>query len=444
MLLFCLYNIVLLSLLASLYGSIGIVIVGTVGLGLVCLSIYSKKNTQKLYNVLIVITTVAIGFMLLNYYALIEEYGEPYYALDDKCFEYYGRSLFLDGIINYRDVPYIEGYDNTKGYLVIISWIYRLSGGIAGYHTISPRILNIYLWISIVSLIYKILREKVEDRRAITAMLILAIFPNAMYVSSFVYRDVFVCFLLITGFYNFRIIFNNKPKRVSLIRIILFLYSFYALYYARKQMLYVFMALIVVFILFEFGKPKSIIKRYCVCGIAIGSVFFILFVTNGWNLFIYSLIKYSAYTVTLSDGLSNYIFMMPILPFGWILRMVYGFIVPFPGGILKLDYLGKPLYSLTQLLIQMGTIFQIFLIPYMLKSIKKMDTYVVLWGVCYMAIVMTTFTFRHFIMMYPMLPLCVVPEYVRTDYGKRKKYIVYVLLLLLLCIVSYLVLKMLL
>ena len=442
LLLFSVYNVVLLSILACIYESVGILVVGTIGLEIVCISSYNKNNSQKLYYVLSIAITISIVFMLLNYYGLIEEYGEPYYANDDKSFENYGRIMYLEGIFNYRDVPQIASLYYAKGYLVIISWIYRLSGGIAGYHTMSPRVLNLYLWLSVATLVYKLLKEKVEERYAIIAMFALSIFPNGMYISSFVYRDSLVCFLLYIGFYNFYRIFEKRLDRLLLIRIVLVFYSVYALYYIRVHIVFVFMALALVLILFEIGKNKSIVKRYCICGIAIGSVFVMLFVTNGWDLFIRTLTGYSAYTLTLSDGLSNYVFAMPVMPFGWILRIIYGFMVPFPGGILKLDYLGKPLFSLIKLLVQMGTIFQMFLIPYVFKSMKKIDTYAVLWGICYMAVVMTTFTFRHFIMMYPMLTLCVVPEYVRTNRSKRKKNMIYVILLLICCVNLYAALKM--
>lgn len=152
---------------------------------------------------------------------------------------------------------------------------------------------------------------------------------------------------------------------------------------------------------------------------------------------------YSSYLQGLSDGLSGMVFSRPLLPIGIVLRFLYGLVCPFPAALMSLDYFDEPLYSLVIALTCFGTIFQIFLLPYLFKGMIKLDYTAVKFLGMFAAIITTTFTFRHFVMAYPFATVMLAQQINVTEIKTRKKYVTYVFVLMLLAVTAYLLLKML-
>ncbi len=150
---------------------------------------------------------------------------------------------------------------------------------------------------------------------------------------------------------------------------------------------------------------------------------------------------YSSYLSDQAGGLSGMIFSKSLLPFGIFLRFAYGFVTPFPAALLSLNYFDEPIYSLVIASTCFGTIFQIFLLPYLYKGVKRMDYPAIKFLGMYGPIILTTFTFRHFIMVYPFAACILAQQIEITGYRTRKKYAVYVLLLIGIAAAFYVLLK---
>lgn len=440
---FWFYNVVLLLTISVMFNNYSIMFVGLTGMIILYVCLRDYKDIK--YKDLIVTITVAFIFMLLLYVGLCEKFGEPYYAHDDKAFEFYGHQLYGKNIFRFKDIPYIDGMYYAKGYLVIISWIDQISSALDGYSTISPRVLNIYLWLSTVVLTSKQISASVDDKSlARKAFIILALFPNALYISSFVYRDTFIVFLIVASIYNFeKLVKAIKTRNMTVknvLRIPLILFCLNALYYSRVQMLYVVM--LICFALFFEERLKAWSSYKVIAVVAAAAVGLVLLqLTGGVAMMSGMTSGYSSYLSGLSEGLSGMVFSRSLLPFGIFLRFFYGLVCPFPAALISLGYFEEPIYSLVIALTCFGTIFQIFLLPYLFKGMIKLDYISVKFLGIFAAIIVTTFTFRHFLMAYPFAAHVVAQQLEHTECKTRKKYTVYIGVFISLAAVSYLLLK---
>ena len=175
-------------------------------------------------------------------------------------------------------------------------------------------------------------------------------------------------------------------------------------------------------------------------GLATIAGLLLLFFSGAFDLFSITEAKYSDLRADQTDGLSSVIFSQNLIPFGIILRFIYGFFIPFPAGIFDLNFLEEPLFSSLRTIVYLGTVFQLFFIPYFFKSIKSFSFETICYIAVYLAIITTTFTFRHFLITYPFLAIVTSEEYYKTSASNRKqiKEMVYISLFALILIYLFL------
>lgn len=441
---FQLINIGFLIVFSIIVNNPAILLLG--GIGLLILMVCSKNIEDSTYKQLIISIMISFAFMLLAYWGMIETYGIPYYGGDDQNFEQFGHQIFQSGIMRFSAIPYIKGMWYAKGYLLVIAWIERLANLVGEYSTFLPRILNMYLWLSISVLTYKRYKNKIENSHlAKKGLLVLSVFPNALYISAHVYRDTLVCFLIVVLVFQFEDLLTViQRKKISLAlvpKIAILISGFYMLYYIRSQMCYCVAAIWVIGILERRIDLKRIqqTKKY----IALASLFIILLLlmqaTGALDLMKAIVNGYSDLRYSQTSGLSRFIFKTPLLPFGIILRAIWGLVSPFPGEILQADFLHQPISSIVTALVCFGTIYQIFLLPYLIKGLLKLDYESLRFMVIYVAIIATTFTFRHFLMIYPFSVEIILREYSTTSLERRRKSLLNVLFTLLIMSSLYLI-----
>lgn len=441
--LFVLYNIVLLFFISLFSSNIGIFLIGILGLTIFMISSHGMGYRE--YKKYIIYVSIAFLFMFLLYHALIHKFGIPYYGGDDQNFETYGKLLFNQNIYFFEDIPYIQGMWYAKGYVLLLAWIERISKLLGEYSTWSPRILNIYLWLSVSAIIYKRIKPKVSRKTAERALITLALFPNALYISSFVYRDTLVCFLIVVGVTSFeKCVDSITAKRFDIIpSAILVWVSLYFLYYIRLQVCFVMIVIFVLKILagrVDLSQISSVNKILILCVSAVVSVG-LLQALGGLDLLSVSNESYSNYRMASNEGLSKIVFSLSLFPFGIIVRFLYGLISPFPGGLLNLDYFNEPLYSFIQAVVLLGTIFQFFLFPFLFSGLKKMNYSALKFLVMFMSVVVTTFTFRHFIMVYPFMAELTAENYDDCDHFERNLHFQNMFIVIILAVAFYTIAK---
>lgn len=437
-------SLFLMICMSVFWGNAGIIIIGFIGIliSLIC----AEGLPERYYGYMFIIMFVMMLYLMMHYYGLIEEYGIPYYAGDDEHFESWGQYLFEREIFSFGKLNNVvfTNQGNARGYPLLLSWINLLVFG--HYHTAMPRILNLYLWLSLSLLTCKLLRQRIIDSKIEKYMFIsLALFPNGIYISSFVYRDTLMEFLIIVIVYNLVQLFNKKNQLKhhsrKFVNIIIIIIISYFLSYIRMASVYICVLLgaLIYMDCHNDMRKKSKWLLYLLLG-ATGLVVLLKYDLPG--LYTNYSQKYTTYLLSQDYGLSTRIFATPIFPFGWLLRVMYGFTVPLPAGLLSLDFLNKPLFSISNAMVYFGTFYQIFMLPYLFKAIVKKNVNAWMYMAVYSSVVLTTFTFRHFIMPLPWLALAVAEEYSGTERIKRKYYVVIITMGIATMTMLYLVLKM--
>lgn len=436
-------NLIVMIGISALCGNAAILITGLTGVFITM--ICAEGLPQKYYGYMFVIVMVMMIYLMVHYYGLIEEYGIPYYAGDDEHFESWGKYLYEHEVFTFGKLKNVvfTNQGNARGYPLLLSWIELLSLG--HYHTVMPRILNLYLWLSLSILTLKLLRLRISNSKIEKVMFIsLALFPNGIFISSFVYRDTVMEFLIIVIVYNMIMLMTYKRRSCYLLHkimnIIIIILAGYYLAYIRSTSLYICMLLGILIYMDKYKdmSQKRKILLYSLIGIAlVGLVMYF----DLPDMYLRYSRKYTSYLLSQEYGLSSRIFSMPIFPYGWIFRCLYGLTVPFPAGLLSLEYYSKPFFALSNAVVYLGTFYQIFMIPYLIKASIKKNVNAWMYLVVYASIVLTTFTFRHFIMPLPFFALTVAEEYKDTNRKKRIKYFVFIIVGLMLMALLYLMLK---
>ena len=141
--LFVLANLIVLGLVSLIYSNSGIFVVGLIGF---IISFLFIEKQPSLMLVAFIGNVIAILFIIFNYYALINSFGSPYYAVDDQLFEQYGHWLFTNKVYLFEKIPYMQGMYFAKGYCLVLCYIERLSYLVLSeYHTLAPRVMGFFL-----------------------------------------------------------------------------------------------------------------------------------------------------------------------------------------------------------------------------------------------------------------------------------------------------------
>lgn len=411
------------------------------GIGIVLLLAACRNLDDKAYRALAIVLSINFIFMLLLYCGYLAKYNTPYFLgdSDDYLFDKHAAELVTDRLFTPEQIQGTSGYIhyNAIGYICYLSWIVRISSYLGGYHPFAPRVLNVYYLSILCVLTYKYFQRHESFTSDKKRLLIywLGLFPNAVYVSIHNFRDVLCSLLLFVVFYSWDRFPQKKIFDKSAI-IIMTLFIAYWIYWTRSLML----LFVGVFILVSLLVGDRIIKLKFKSFIALVILLVILVqVANASGFFdlleMYNSI-YNEYFSDLGSGLSQTIFTTPLLPFGILLRTLYGMIIPVPvmPTIFDVDAFFQTLNSC-------GTIAQIFLLPYLLYNFKALDKYVIVFCIMYLAIILTTFGFRHLIMLYPFMAIMIGKVYFATTSNCHLRFRVVIVGFLAVLIPTYFFLK---
>lgn len=408
---FCIINLAILILLSLIFSSFSVFGVGLIGF--IILFIVARSSKQKCFNQLTIVFIISTFLMLILYYGYIAKYGTPYYigGSDDLRFEQFSsyiisRNYYMPHEI-LQDLQF-QWY-SANGFLWILSWIMRFSNLLGGYHTVAYRIMNIYFLLILSVLVFRYFTERYSftKKQNIGVLYAIALFPNCQYITLHVFRDTLNILLLFAIFYVWDKYFSVK-KSLLLTLVITALLT-YVLYWMRNPNLMFVVATILVNL---FLKDKKLSIRNF-------RIFLVLVVVSIALLDSFDVFKevlqtnesYSNYILTNNDGLSTTIFSMKLFPFGILLRVIYGLNSPLPVAIMQFPDMFDDIDAFFNVIVALGVIAQIYMLPYLFNNTKKIDKIVILFSVFLVAIVATTFTFRHFIMLYPYMVILIFRQF---------------------------------
>lgn len=365
---------------------------------LVIIVLFKNKN-NKIIKILLISTIVNLLFMLFLYYLYQFSYGIPYYigGSDDLNFEIWAKDIFNRNIFTYSKLNEIDDYryNNSKGYILYLSYIIRFGSYFDGFHTMIPRMLNVYFLVIGNYLLYStfLKDKKISNEKKHIIIILSSVLPNVMYITTHNFRDP-ILYLLIILVMN---LFSNILRKFDLKKVITIILLGYIIYTIRQQFLLVVIFTLVVLL---FLRERETFSLKSLLPIAI--VFTLL--TMFYKDEIFRFLGYYDFSETENSGFSSFVFSITIFPFNYIVRFLYSLIYPIPFiNVSSLANSTNVGLSIIDLFIKFGSIINFILIPYFFinifkrKNIKELLLYFVILS----PIIFITFTFRHFLFIYP-------------------------------------------
>ncbi|WP_143066307.1 hypothetical protein [[Clostridium] polysaccharolyticum] len=401
--------------LSMWFESYSIMFCGTIGSLLV--AALTRNLDDNVIGRLCLLKLFGIFFVLLIYYGNIHAYGVPYYigGSDDVKFEFRANRMILKGF----NWPWSDDLiTNSRGFNWVLCMIMKACKFLhISYHTACFRVMNIDLLLATGVLVYRIgyIRLNMKKRIARNAMTIMCLFPNAVYISSFIFRDTLSVLMTVLFFICtddiFRtgedppILISSRPCNVFIILNLIFWG-----YWLRGELLYI-MILIIGISFLRNEEMKG--KKFAIMMVMLTIVVVIFYQIGAVDSFLFK--TDSAYNYHhVEDGsssLSRVIFNMPIVPLGLILRIVYGVVFPIPVGLLKVSRIFTDGLILAEFIVSLGMCVQIACIPILVRNTRHLDKYTITFLSIFLIIVISSYTFRHFILVYPFAILMILREY---------------------------------
>lgn len=382
-------------------GTLGILAVHLTILSLGLLAARSEPE-RRLFGKIYAVNVIAV----LGLYALYTfRYGVPYFGggSDDLMFEQVAQDIVMTtGLLEYGEIEgqVIASSRNWGGYAYVVSLLHRLGDLLGGFHTLMPRILNSGLLAILSLLVYRVARDYVRlsppyDR---VAALVTGLAPIMVWVGAHTFRDILVAGLLFLPVYVF--CYRGPTLRESVILAVglVLLWELRSLSALAAMLLTV--ASFYSWIRSNGGRTARLMGRSALVLFGIGVVGFI--VTQGYVEWIARkvLFSYANYTqlrgARLSSGLAQAVFLAP-QPLSSFLRMGYLAVSPFP----------IPSPEIERSLLSLGTVVQIFFVPFSLYGLYHMIRSRVMlplilgFAGTFMGVALISFEYRQITMIYP-------------------------------------------
>ena len=405
--------------------------------------VIARNESDKTFAHLLVLAIASTMVVLLLYFGYINKYGEPYYlgGSDDLNFEAWGRLAASREVYMPFQITDIDSLRSTmsQGYIAFMSVIVCISDFFGGYNTLVPRMLNVFFLLALALKVRRYAREEVPGLGNTAALILLyafTLFPNTQYVTAHVFRDTLSALLLFWFYTELRNILIER--RVSLGTIATLVIVGWAAFWIRTSNVYFLLGFFVILIMVSTRNKRA---RILVSISALLFMAIFIFMAGGVGSIAEYFTRYNDLMTDISGGLSQSVFSAPLLPWGLFMRIGYGMIYPFPGGIMGLLTSLTDIDILANAALSMGTILQIFLLPYAFKGLKPLDS--VSWSaiMVFFVIILTTFGFRHLLMLYPFFAIMVIRGFSKTSAVDRQSLFSKTLLLVIGVSTAYLLLK---
>lgn len=415
------YGILCLMLVAILgvsFANASIIVFGTLCFLMIFIVSYIFfRKSPGIKNTIYLSWMIEIIIMLIIYNVYASAYGLPYdmEGTDDFCADIeWSDGVINDGITTIQGMarsPEWTAYNN-KAHIILIVWTKSIAGLFGGYHTLDIRLINLTFCILTALIMGQYARKYLDadDNEIKQIIMMIGLLPNAVFISSLVYRDVYVAFLIVLSFYLWTN-FKEKGLRKKGFIIVLSAVILYVTFYLRMMAVIYILASIAVGYSNEKCNENYLKKNFNPRKIMVFLTILALVVIFGsfvggrleWYLVGYTKIHAN------SSGMEGLVYSIPILPFGWLIRTVYYMMLPmYWRDILPVAVLKDPV-SLIRCYVTWGTIYIMFAYPYLLRYLKKLDNICVLFVILLFSTAILTGGFRHIMIVYPMMfTMCVV------------------------------------
>lgn len=405
--------------LSAFFSSISIFIVGAIGTVIVfLLRPEVDRRSEKLFILIKIFTVLAV---LLSYYNCEALFSKPYYigGSDDL----HSETDAFDFIKSHYNWPWDWPlFVKDKGFIWMLAKLISFAG-VEHYHTIAFRVLNEDILIATSVLCYRIskYRLSLNKKQAVNVLAVAALFPNSLYLSSFVFRDTICAFFMLLVFAlsddlfkkngQIKLVFDTKIPILVLLGVLFFL-SFWI----RPEALFFEIAIVGLSVLKDNTiKGKNVLYLL----VAFVGVYYVLTSIGAFETVNHTIDAYSEYrldeTVNSSNAIFKLIFTLPLLPFGIILRAVWGFLSPFPVQLINLFSIFSKPTDIFGIIVAIGMIPYYLYIAFFFKGIVRLDKYMLAFSMIFLGYIISTFTFRHVLLFYPYFWMILLKNYYQSS-----------------------------
>ncbi len=394
---------------------------------IIVLSLISKKILSDNGSVFFMSISIGILVSIFFYWYWEMFYGNVYFLglkSDDWQYDEFWTKGFLE-VYKLRLTKLSEHLNsiesglgilhNSKGYVAVIIFLRYVASFFDGYHTLIPRILNVFIlgfiahYSSLIAFHYN---NNLKLKKNV--FLFVFFFPVMLFNSVHVFRDTIVGFIIV---YIYYLLLTSRYSLLSIIKLIV---SMIILYYFRKSTFFV----VILMVLILYMKPKTVNLKL---GLSI-TLFLILAFISLQDLVINLTSKLTSYGELNAERLGNVgskIFSLPLY-IGVVPRFIYLIFTPVPN-----------FSGFHQLYQSIGTILQIVFFPYLFVGIVKRGKIdfklKIIFLLFFIGVAFSTATFRHVIMYLPLgiVIACLTYYDYKLSNKKMNNYLGYLLLLLL-------------
>lgn len=357
-----------------------------------------KGNNQR--NIFLIVYGISSIITVIIFLIYIDRYGTPYYVggSDDLAYEINGEKAANE--LSFFDYSSIRGkivkpWHNSVGYIYFISILYHIGNLLDGYHTMIPRFFNCMCLGFLAVLVYMAgIRINLSIKLSTYTALFVGLLPIMTYNSAHTFRDIPVSLLLFTVFYIW--LPQSKTCKFSqndFWRWIITLILIVIIFELRK--FHALAIFIVAYIAYSKRDLKGTLQKVThiiiILSIIVICIYFLqYYIYEQLGRLILKNISYTDMRLENSEGLSNYVFTTPP-PLGYLLRILYGFILPLPvfKKEIELFYMKN------------GTLLHYIFLPYFIlgifKSIQNKSDIILTFtfGILFFGMVFFTYQVRH-------------------------------------------------
>lgn len=353
------------------------------------------------YNVLVVV---------LFFFVFQAQYGNTYLSggTDDMNFEYCGRyaaqSLKVSGEIVIPQVVSTTGlspfrFERYRPYITLLAGVYYLSDMLANdMHTLNVRILN-SLAIGLISVFAFLLAVRcgLSKHLSFIGAFAAGIYTPQAFWGAVIVRDVWVVlFCIATVYYFERLITSDKREQWKCLIMVFLMIYLISLFRIASAILMI--GSLGLFGVFYTLKRKGVVVKTGLLMLYILLLLFLSFRLVGYydEAMQFIMIR-TEYRMQFAQGLSKYVFGVPFVPFGMIIRPFYALISPFPSFTLEAQHIFE----------SVGTFGVILMLPFAfigffrsLSDRRKAILSIILIGLL-LGVSWTTFHLRHLLVYMP-------------------------------------------
>lgn len=376
-------------------------------------SLYRKGLAKEEKTLFHIVFNIGVVFSIILFLIYKNRYDLPYFlgGSDDYAYETLANFVSKNlGFFQFAEMKNIHPelqYHNSPVYVYLISILFRFGRLIDGFHTLVPKILNNFFLANLSIISFRILRHinLDDDRLSFRISMLSGIMPIMLYYAAHTYREIMIALIILFMIYQF--IKYYSYKKLNFLQFIITISISLVLLVGLRKYVAVSLLLIIIFLYgVSHNKPNDGLLLSILLSFSGLFIFLLIFdfetlsigetLINLIDVLARQYKTYVTYRAGLAPGLTTFIFTAKE-PIGGFLRIIFLLFSPYPIIISKPE----------DVFLSLGTLIQIYYLPMLFVGLSQMrnnkNAYAILitFLVLFIGEAVISFSWRHIPMFFP-------------------------------------------